>query len=80
MLLFNHLCIILIFALIFFVFNLGFCLVLFTLFLLRRRPIRDGCLPAWGKGVGLRRFMECSRALVTNEGAIHVLSDVFSCL
>ena len=79
MLLFNHLCVILIFALSFFV-KFRVLLCLFTLFLLRRRPVRDGCLPAGRRGWGLRTFMECSRALVTSEGAIHVLSDVFSCL
>ena len=80
MLLFNHLCIILIFALILFNFSFRVLLCLFTLFLLRKRAIRDGCLPAGGRGWGLRTFMECSRDLVTSQGAIHVLSDVFSCL
>ena len=57
----------------------GFALFVYLIFL-RRRPIRDGCLPAEGRGWEVRTFMECSRALVTSEGAILVLSDVFSCL
>ena len=64
----------------FFFFKFRVLVCLFTLFLSRRRAIRDGCLSAGGRGWGLRTFMECSRDLVTSQGAIHVLSDVFSCL